>query len=101
MQSTEIKTESPKLTIKEIIREERTFEKEVNLPHYCKSPNSYSHYKIVSENSAIKVSDWGFQCEIVMRESVSHLIADAVDSNETEFQIAYETVLSKIQNQTL
>jgi hypothetical protein len=91
-------TDTPKLKIKETIIEKKIFEKEVDLPYYCKSENGYSHYKIISENLAIKVSDWGFQCEIVMKQSVNHLIDDAIEINEAEFQAAFQTTLSKIQN---
>jgi hypothetical protein len=96
MQSKEITIESPKLKVKGSITTE--IDTEINLPYFCKLGRSH-FVKINSKNEVITVDVYSFSTAIEI--STDHLTpfrANCVECSEEEFNEAFQTAFSKIQN---
>lgn len=98
MQSTEIKTETPKLKIKTTITEKRQIDIEVDSPYYCKY--SDGHFLRVEQDYTLSVKTYQHNTGIDRghTEHWSGVIPSCTECTEEEFNQAYETALTKIQN---
>lgn len=70
---------------------------ELELPYYCKSSTSY--YKIIDENTAIKVEYWNSQyyCISVISPEIAVRFSDNT-CDQSEFELAFQQVYSYINH---
>jgi hypothetical protein len=99
MQNYNSTTETPKLKIKTTISEE--FEKEIDLPYYCKFSDDH-FLKVESDRKAITVQTYHFAYSIRVDDIPNYsIIAQSEECSKEEFNTAFETVLTKLQNVSL
>lgn len=102
MQSKETTIESPKLSIKQTVSQLIDIEKEVDLPYFFAGKHGFDYYKIISSEISLAVYDYpGSKVAIELRNSVNHFLPDSIEINESSFEAAKKSVLSKIQNHNL
>lgn len=101
MQSNNTTAETPKLKLKSTVTITDTVDVDIDLPYFCKYGGSYT--KVISEDRIVTVDDYWFSKSIEIGLFAHHkqVIAKGNPISEDEFNQAYQTVLSKIQNQTL
>jgi hypothetical protein len=94
--------ETPKLRIKETIKQEKVIEMEVSLPYFFKHPTGYCFYKIISKDEAIAVNNYGTQnISFEIRETVNHFLDNSIEIDEAEFEDAKAIVFDKIKKYAL
>lgn len=97
MQSSEIKTETPKTTLH---YEGRTLR--VELPYYCKSDDNV-FIKVENRNKMIAVHTYDFYTSIDLADGryAGTVVTQTTPCTEIEFVAAYKQVLSTLYNQPL
>jgi hypothetical protein len=102
MQSTEIKTESPKLKINTPLVSTYYTETEIDLPYFFKAYLTETMVKIESANKVIEVDNQpngryvGIACHTVNSGDLGKRIAEGTLITEEEFEAAKELAKAKI-----